>query len=64
MTKTYTFSAELMHYEMIEVEADSYDEAYDLAMDQANSFDVYHPDGYTVSFQECGLVDMDIPEED
>ena len=64
MTKTYSFYADMTFSYEIEVEADNYDEAWDLAMEEANDFAVSHPEGYTINFDGVDLVDHRIPEED
>jgi uncharacterized protein YhjY with autotransporter beta-barrel domain len=61
---TYRFFANMHYSHEIEVEADSYDEAYDLASTEAWDFDVYLSSGYTMPFDHIELEDSYIPEEE
>lgn len=62
---TYRFYANMAISEEIEVEADSYDEAFDLAYVQANdSYRVLTPEGWSANFDDIQIEDSYIPEED
>ena len=60
----YEFSVELTVSEIIDIEADSYDEAYDMAMEQAHEFTCLSPEGYAVSWDYVDMNDYLLPEED
>ena len=62
---TYQFEAIFGHSAIIEVEADNYDEAYDMAYDNAmREWTVCTPAGWTETFMSIDLEDYDIPEEE
>jgi hypothetical protein len=62
---TYRFYANMTISEEIEVEADSYDEAFDLAYDEANdSYSVLTPHGWAARFDDIQIEDSYIPEEE
>lgn len=62
---TYRFYANMTISEEIEVEADSYDEAFELAYQEANnSYSVITPNGYSANFDDIQIEDSYIPEED
>ena len=64
MTKTYRFYANMTISEEIEVEADSYDEAFDLAYAGANNnYSVLTPEGWGASFDHIEIEDAYIPED-
>jgi hypothetical protein len=60
---TYVFEALMTLSELIEVEADSYDEAYDLALDGADEFNVITPSGYAIPWDYIEINDHELPEE-
>lgn len=59
----YEFAAELFISELIGVEADSYDEAFDLAMEAAIEYDCINPEGFSIPWDNIDLNDFLIPEE-
>jgi hypothetical protein len=62
---TYRFYANMSISEEIEVEADSYDEAFDLAHVEANNnYSVLTPTGFSACFDDIQIEDSYIPEED
>ena len=62
---TYRFYANMTVSEEIEVEADSYDEAFDLALAEAsNGYSVLNPSGYSGYFDDIQIEDSYIPEDD
>ena len=61
---TYRFYANMSISEEIEVEADSYDEAFDLALAESNEYSVLTPAGYSGYFDDVQIEDSYIPEED
>lgn len=63
--QSYRFYANMYYSHEIEVEADSYDEAYDLASREAwNEFDVCVNGSYTMPFDNIELEDSYIPEDE
>ena len=62
---TYRFYAHMSISEEIEVEAESYDKAFDLAYAEAsNGYSVLNPSGYSGYFDDIQIEDAYIPEED
>ena len=65
MTKTYRFYANMSFSDEIEVEADSYDKAFELAHVEAMcSYSVYTPTGLTAPWNDIQIEDSYIPEDD
>ena len=61
----YRFYANMSFSEEIEVEADSYDEAFDLALAEAsNGYSVLTPERYSACFDDIQIEDSYIPEDD
>lgn len=65
MTKTYRFYANMSFSDEIEVEADSYDEAFNLAHQKASEgYSFFSPEGYSGYFDDIQINDSYIPEDD
>ena len=62
---TYRFYSNISVPEEIEVEADSYNEAFYLALAEAsNGYSVLNPSGYSGYFDDIQIEDSYIPEDD
>jgi len=59
----YKFEVNLTLSELIEVEADSYDEAMDKATEEADAFYAVAPEGWSIPWDYVDLNDYEIPEE-
>jgi hypothetical protein len=57
MTNTYRFHVNMSMSDVIEVEADSYDEAFELAHVEANEYSVLVPGRFTAQFDDVHVTD-------
>ena len=61
---SYQFEVNFTLSELIDVDADSYDEAMDMAMDEADAFYAVAPQGYSISWDNIDVDCISEPEED
>lgn len=59
---SYTFEVLMTISELVDVEADNYDEAYELAQQEAEGFYACSPDGFSIPWDNIELIDYDIPD--